>query len=279
MKNSIFFILPLAALFGTGCKQLETTESGVEYRVIAHEENARAVAKDDLLLLNLRIATENGDSVILETFNDNKPRYIPSAEPVLHEVFEMLSKNDSVELLVDADTLFNKSFGMPKPTNMKAGERIRFNLKVVDIFNQQEIQKKGEEQKAEVHLQDSLQLMEYLKTAGDVKQTASGLRYVVVKSTKGKQAKKGDKVAVRYRGTLLNGEVFDQNMDGERPPLEFTIGLGQVISGWDEGLALMKEGEQYKLIIPHYLAYGERGQDVIPPMATLIFDVELVKVN
>src|SRR5690606_35260807 len=96
----------------------------------------------------------------------------------------------------------------------------------------------------------------YLATQQDVRQTASGLRYVVVKATGGKQAKKGNKVSMLYKGYLLNGEVFDQNQDGSHPPFEFTLGLGQVIQGWDEGVALMKEGEQYKFIIPWKLAYG-----------------------
>jgi FKBP-type peptidyl-prolyl cis-trans isomerase len=119
--------------------------------------------------------------------------------------------------------------------------------------------------------------METLQSA-EVKQTSTGLRYVVVKSTGGKQAKSGDKVTVKYKGSLLNGNVFDETREGQ-DPFSFTIGLGQVIRGWDEGLQLMKEGEKYKLIIPSYLAYGEQGQGPIPPLSTLVFDIELVKIN
>jgi FKBP-type peptidyl-prolyl cis-trans isomerase FkpA len=271
MKKLLIASAALTLMFSCG-KKTETTESGVKYKVLAHEEGARAIVKGDLSI------TTAGDSVILETFKENNPRYIPSDEPVLHEVFTMLAKGDSVEIFVNADTLFNKSFGMPKPANIKDGEEVRFVLKVVDIFNQQEIQKKGDDQKRELLAKDSLAKAEFLNTLKDVKQTASGMQYVIEKSTNGKQAKKGDKVTVKYKGMLLNGEVFDQTKEGAEP-FSFTIGLGQVIPGWDEGLALMKEGEIYKFIIPQNLAYGERGSGPIPPMATLVFEVELVKIN
>lgn len=276
MKKLLLASAACALLAGCG-KNFETTESGVKYKIISHDDNARTVAKGDLILTNLLI-TAPGDSVILETFKQNNPRYIPSDEPVLHDVFMMLAKGDSVEVLVNADTLFNKSFGMPKPANIKDGEDVRFRLKIVDVFNQQEIQKKSEEQRIELMAKDSLALNDYLKNLQNVQQTPSGLRYVVESTTKGKQAKKGDKVTVKYKGMLLNGEVFDQTEAGAAP-FSFTLGLGQVIAGWEEGIALMKEGEKFRLIIPQQLAYGERGSGPIPPMATLVFEVELLKVN
>jgi FKBP-type peptidyl-prolyl cis-trans isomerase FkpA len=278
MKKLLLATAALTFLFGCGNK-FETTESGNKYKILSHEENARAVVKGDLILTNLTITTMD-DSVILETFKQNSPRYIPSDEPVLQDVFAVLAKGDSVEILVNADTLFSKSFGMPKPSNIKDGENVHFILKVVDLFNQQEIQKKGEDQKHELLMKDSLALMDFMNTLNgkEIKQTASGIRYIVEKSTKGKQAKTGDKVAVKFAGTLLNGTPFDQTGEGGEP-LVFTIGLRQVIPGWEEAVALMKEGEKYKFIIPQHLAYGERGSGPIPPMSTLVFDIELVKVN
>ena len=109
--------------------------------------------------------------------------------------------------------------------------------------------------------------------------TTSGLKYIVIKEGKGKKAKNGRAVEVHYTGTLVDGKKFDSSHDrGE--PIEFILGKGQVIKGWDEGIALMRVGGKMKLIIPPGLAYGEREVgDLIPANSTLIFDVELISVH
>ena len=109
--------------------------------------------------------------------------------------------------------------------------------------------------------------------------TASGLRYKIIQEGKGKKATKGDMVSVHYKGQLLDGTVFDSSYK-RKEPIDFTIGVGQVISGWDEGIQLLKVGDKARLVIPSNLAYGSQGAGgVIPPDAPLLFDVELVNVK
>jgi peptidylprolyl isomerase len=112
-----------------------------------------------------------------------------------------------------------------------------------------------------------------------VQKTASGLEYIIQVQGNGERPKPGQTVKVHYDGKLQDGTLFDSSRKrGE--PLSFTLGVGQVIPGWDEGIALLKPGGKAKLTIPPALGYGARGvPPQIPPNATLIFDVELVAIQ
>ncbi len=111
----------------------------------------------------------------------------------------------------------------------------------------------------------------------NVRSTASGLQYVVEKEGDGAQPSASDEVTVHYTGKLLNGTVFDSSVNRGEPA---TFPLNRVIPGWTEGVQLMKEGAKYTFFIPSDLAYGAGGvPNVIPPHSTLIFEVELIKVN
>lgn len=112
----------------------------------------------------------------------------------------------------------------------------------------------------------------------DVITSKSGLKYVELKIGDGKTAKAGDRVLVHYVGTLQSGKKFDSSRD-RNEPFSFKLGAGDVIKGWDEGVAGIKEGGKRKLIIPSHLGYGPQGSGPIPPNATLIFEVELLKVK
>ena len=114
---------------------------------------------------------------------------------------------------------------------------------------------------------------------GDEVTTPSGLKYTDVKVGTGAEAKSGQNVSVHYTGTLTDGKKFDSSKDRNQP-FNFPLGAGRVIKGWDEGVAGMKVGGVRKLIIPASLGYGASGAGgVIPPNATLLFEVELLDVK
>ncbi|WP_158973759.1 peptidylprolyl isomerase [Cellulophaga sp. L1A9] len=110
-------------------------------------------------------------------------------------------------------------------------------------------------------------------------ETKSGLRYKIIQKGNGKKAEAGMQVSVHYEGSLIDGTVFDSSYK-RKEPIDFQVGVGQVIAGWDEGICLLQVGDKARFVIPSDLGYGSAGAGgVIPPDATLIFDVELMKVS
>lgn len=117
------------------------------------------------------------------------------------------------------------------------------------------------------------------KLATGFDKTDSGLRYQYIQQGNGPKAEKGQTVSVHYKGQLPDGTVFDSSFKRNQP-IDFQLGVGQVIPGWDEGIQLLSVGDKARLVIPSDLAYGSAGAGgVIPPDATLIFDVELVAIK
>lgn len=276
MKNSIYVIAALAAIFTVSCGKYKTTESGVKYRVIekgSGEENSDTAA---LLYANYRIAIESTDSVLMETFTKEQGGYIPVMEPTLKEVFTQLVKGDSAEIVLNADTFFLNSFGQPRPPFIKEGDNIKFTIKVADIMSQEQLRKKQMGEMQDLVGKDSLERAAAIATLKDAKTTKEGVTYEVIQASTGKQVKKGDKIKVRYKGMLLNGQVFDEN---QTEGIELSVGLGQVIPGWESMLLEMKLGEKVKAVIPWQLAYGERANGPIPAMSTLVFEMEVIKIN
>jgi FKBP-type peptidyl-prolyl cis-trans isomerase len=141
----------------------------------------------------------------------------------------------------------------------------------------QEYMQAAAEKKSQTMVKENQLFLEQNKTAEGVKVTASGLQYKVVSAGTGKMPTASDNVTVHYIGKLIDGTEFDSSVRRGQPA---SFGLSQVIRGWTEGLQLMKEGDKFIFYIPQELGYGERGAGgQIPPYATLIFEVELIKVN
>ncbi|NJO02652.1 MAG: hypothetical protein HC880_14060 [Bacteroidia bacterium] len=189
----------------------------------------------------------------------------------------------------------------PDP-NLPKGKFLEYSVKVLAVKDQQAVQKEQEEDAKKRQLEAENLTKEQAKTIEeyakekklDGKFTESGLYYAITQEGSGAEADMGDSVKVNYVGMLLNGKVFDTNdpevakkndlYNPQRPyePLNFPLGQGMVIPGWEEGIGLLKEGAKATLVIPSGLAYGPRGagqKNEIPPNAILVFEVELVDVE
>lgn len=167
-------------------------------------------------------------------------------------------------------------------TDMLQGNELKVKSseaqKIVNAFFAEQ-EKKLKAEKAEQGkqaLEEGRVFLANNKTRPGIITTKSGLQYEVLKEGTGKKPKATDKVRCHYEGTLINGQVFDSSYKRNEPAV---FGLNQVIAGWTEGVQLMSEGAKYRFYIPYLLGYGESGAgDMIPPYATLIFDVELIDV-
>jgi FKBP-type peptidyl-prolyl cis-trans isomerase FkpA len=210
----------------------------------------------------------------------------------VEEAMSLLQAGDSAVFRFNADSLTLKTTGQPAPPEIKRhGNTMRLFVKVEAIQSEADAQaaqqKDMQTMQARMQQQDDKQkpvddklIQEYLqKNQLTAQKTASGLYYIVTQPGSGAKPQKGETVSVHYRGTLLGGREFDSSLKRGQP-LDFPIGVGQVIPGWDEGIPLLSKGSKAILLIPSALAYGARGAGAgIPPHAVLRFDVELVDIK
>ena len=184
-----------------------------------------------------------------------------------HTVFgKVIEGQDVVDAIEQGDEI-------KKVSILRQGENAEaFNA--VESFRQFEGAARAREEQAKKQAEQELE-----EIAAGFNKTESGLRYQIINHGEGKQAEKGKTVSVHYKGMLANGKVFDSSYSRNQP-IEFPLGMGQVIPGWDEGISLLKVGDKARLVIPSHLGYGASGAGgVIPPNAVLVFDVELMDVK
>ena len=236
------------------------------------------------------------DSVLMSS-----RRMQPTAQPValppqptpggLEEALGLLLPGDSAVFRFPADTVFAKTFRQPVPPFIKRGGNTltvlasaRELLTMEQMMARQkqleaEMEKKAAQLSAGQLVKDNALILAYLKkNHATAKKTAGGTYYIIKKAGTGLPPKKGQTVRVLYRGTVLStGKEFDSTAKRNNDPFSFTLGVRQVIPGWDQGIAMLTKGSKAVLLIPSPLAYGARGAGAdIPPNTVLRFEVELV---
>ncbi|MGZ5283046.1 MAG: FKBP-type peptidyl-prolyl cis-trans isomerase [Bacteroidia bacterium] len=276
-----FLLIPFLAINiqAQNKKPYTVSADGVKYKL--HKDVKGAVAKEGAIV-EMNIINRNAkDSVIFNTYETGSPLTLQVGKPEykgdLMYGMMLLSVGDSATFWFDIDSI--RDFE-PIPGVLDKGTLMQYTVKIEGIYTAEEF-KIHQAQAVKKQLKtDSLAIMKYLSDnkIKNYKRTASGLYYIIDAEGADKKLKpvNGQKVKVHYTGTFLNGKKFDSSRD-RNMPLEFSLGIGQVIRGWDEGIALLSKGARGRLFIPSALGYGPQGAGAsIPPNNVLIFDVELV---
>ena len=277
MRKIILVILGCLLLVSCGNKYkgFKKTENGLYYRFLVENPTRHVAANDEIVYLEMSIRTEK-DSVVVPPKQISVMMQMPRFKGDIYEALSLMHEGDSAEFIINAKKYFEIYNYGQIPDFVKDDKTMLWFTIRIDAFQTLEQYKMAAEN-AKLDA-EKLAIENYLKTNNiTVSPQASGLYYIETKEGKGKNAAPGKTVHVHYTGRLLDGTVFDSSIG--REPFSFQLGSGQVIKGWDEGIALMKKGGKAMLLIPSNLAYGERNAGNIPPYSPLLFEVELVDVE
>ena len=298
--KKLVIVLGLAVTGLAGCKNFEKGEGDMLYKI--HTDKSGETIKEGDFVAFKAIEKTEGDSVLYSSYDYDRPSLLVKEKSVfkgdLFAALGMLSEGDSATFKINIDSMVQK-MGRPQPSDTTK-KYLVYTIKIdkvipkgkltdslfrgkIDAFLKTEMDqaKTGEANKVKAYV-----------SAKSLKPTvtATGLNYVVTTQGSGPKANPGDTVLVNYTGMFLSGKVFDSSLaevakkngtfDPQRPyePLKLPVGMNGSIAGFEEGLMLLPKGAKATLILPSSLAYGEQGNQGIPPFTPLIFEVDVVNI-
>jgi len=286
-SHILIFGLVLLTCFSCGIfktnSKFQTSDSGLKFKFI-EKYNGRIVPENGKLL-SLRMNYGTEDTLFFDSNTlpekTTKLQMQASAFPGdFYEMMQMMHLGDSVVFFLDAKSFYTKTLGNSKlPDYASDVDKMIFHVKIMKIQTEEEIEQEKEAIINEMKNGEPERIKQYLtENKIETQATRSGLYVVIEKEGSGPKPQKGDRVKLHYTGTLLNGTKFDSSVDRGQPFI-FPIGKGNVIKGWDEGIAMLHVGSKAKLIIPSNLGYGDHDRgSIIKAYSTLIFDVELLDI-
>ncbi len=289
-------LLLLSATLLVSCtKKFKTSDNGLTYKFLEENKKAAKVEMGDVIVGTCTIRLE--DSLLAQ--QSSPERIFRAGTSVfkgdLNEGLMMMHKGDSAIFAIPADSM--AAMGQPFPPYYKPGTgmKVYFEIRVVDIVTNAEIQQEQNNLMANMqqqHEEEMVQLAQYAQEHGIKEQpTEEGLYIVVNKKGNGQKVEIGRDVAINYTGRLLDGKVFDTSIEkiakennlynANRPyePLAYKVGEMSLIRGWEMGILNQPAGSKLTLIIPSSLGYGPRQNGNIPANSPLLFDIEIVSVK
>jgi len=281
----LLFITVIGSSILTSCSYFsdfpgfKKTDSGLLYKF--HEKNTSRKAEiGDFITVEMRYKT-NEDSLLFDGNGETIPLELiaPVFPGDINEALAMMSKGDSATFIIRADSFLLKNAQLTRlPDFIDENSRIIFDIRMHNMQSLEELEVEKEKIRMEgLKKEEDLINTYILENNISVNKEMSGLYYVPILQGNGPQAKAGHRVSVHYTGKYLDGTLFDSSYSRGKP-IEFELGRGYVIDGWEEGIAKMKKGGKALLLIPSDIGYGE-GRGEIPPYTPLVFEVELIDVK
>ena len=293
-RINVSLVVATAVLGLASCKSKPEFKNidGLEYMIVKDAEGTKKPVVGDFVEFHLVMKLD--DSLITDTRKDQQGK--PVQMPVQASMFkgdwwtglQLMTPGDSAVFMVSVDSMLNQMKkqqpGMETPPLLVGKKKIKYEVVLVSVKTKDEMQKETDAANSAQTATDDRLLQEYFaKNSLQPTKTASGLYYTINQEGTGDVIKSGQTAEMKYIGKTLDGKVFDANMGAEAKRTEalpVTVGQGQVIRGWDEGLQLLKKGSKATFYIPSPLAYGKQAMgETLPANSVLIFEVEVVDVK
>ncbi len=292
MKKTFLVITVVLMAFGSifvSCQSgndkfagYEKNDDGLYYKFHVQGDDTLTPKIGDYVTIDMIYASE--DSVMFDSKKLPQLMKMPMVEASykgdIYDGIAMMQIGDSASFICNADSVFLKLFRMPAvPPEFDSLENIYFHIKLNAIESLEEVKAAQAAELKILEAEESKKRYAFMEEKyPDALPVASGLYYIETKEGKGSTPLSGQTVSVHYKGMFLDGTVFDSSLDRGQP-IEFPLGQGQVIKGWDEGIGMMRKGGKATLVIPSDIAYGPQGRSSIPPYSTLVFEVELLDIK
>jgi FKBP-type peptidyl-prolyl cis-trans isomerase FkpA len=255
------------------------SSSGLRYELI-EQNNGRRPVIGDMMRMHLIYkdktgkeiynSAELGESFVLELTQ-------PTVVGGLEEGFAMMAEGDSAIFLVNADSVFSKTFKQSLPANIDSQDMLRFEIRLKKVLSATEFRKESKHNTEYNQVEELRQIELYLgDNSISVPPVKPGVYFILFKEGKGAKPKPGDQVEIKYTGSFLGGEMFDASGNNGQN-LIYKLGDGTHLIAWEEAISSMQPGGVARLILSSSNTYGTAGLDPIPPNTPVIFDIELVR--
>jgi len=279
---NVIGIIALGVIVLSGCQdsdQFKENEDGLKYKFHVQNEDSAKVNMYDIVEVLMNYGTK--DTMLYKGSDNIIPfQIIPTYDGDLMDGILLMNVGDSATFILDAEGFFTNMMSYREvPEEIGENKELFFDVKLISV-RPEPAEMKADRMANEARRDNEQQSIDRFieENNYNVNPTETGLYYIEVVEGNGEQAEAGKKVTVHYKGTFLNGEKFDASYDRDAP-IEFTLGRGEVIKGWDEGIAMMKAGGKANLVIPSKIAYGTQPRGAIKAYSPLFFEVELLKVG